>query len=110
VTYERFHFHSAHFLRVAFTVKEDATPSPMKVSLLCSDAVVLDADFVPNPIQQTLALRAQAQSNLFRARKARCTWCFVVGRAKNAQRIDFTNKSNAKNNRNPVSVGLQSPL
>ena len=43
----------SHAARGALTVKEDETPNPIGVDLLCADAVVLHASALPDLVQET---------------------------------------------------------
>ena len=50
---EALHLGGSHVARMTLAVKEDETPNPIGVGLLCADAVVLDAAALPDLVQET---------------------------------------------------------
>ena len=47
-----FDFGCSHFLGMAFAVEQDKAANPIDVGLFGADAVMLETNFVENPIQQ----------------------------------------------------------
>ena len=64
----------SHAARGALTVKEDETPNPIGVDLLCADAVVLHASALPDLVQETRLPGGASMSRCLHASVSRSFW------------------------------------